>query len=290
MRAPRHSPGIRRCLLPPGWRLAGSPRCRLRRRGGPRSWAVLPELFMSPPRHGPGAGSPCSGLAGRLHPDASAAPGAAPASPDADAGPAATIVTSPGGGGGARYRGAGRPRWCPHLGQPGRRAPHRPRRGGPLRRRISSSLLVCERDRAFCRQRLRCSGDRRACRFRVAHPAPGCGPRWDGLPLAADPRRRGGGLLGLRVSMTDIQSRKEAEYQLLETVPPSAPRPCPSTICAAATRSACAVGAARRGAGGHPVHGPGPPVVYCNQAFYEIWGAIQQEPGRRARRDAAAAW
>ena len=135
-------------------------------------------------------------------------------------------------------------------------------------------LLVCDRDRAFCRQQLQVlleTGVPADFELRIQ--------RRDGATLWMachwlPVREEDGRLLSLRVSMEDIQSRKEAEYQQLETV--------------AALRRAQALSEhyLRRSneerlrlsalldvvRAGILFMDPDHRVVYCNQAFYEIWG------------------
>lgn len=135
-------------------------------------------------------------------------------------------------------------------------------------------LLVCERDRAFCRQQLKAllaTGVPADFELRIQ--------RRDGVTLWMachwlPVREEDGRLLSLRVSMEDIQSRKEAEFQQLETV--------------AALRRAQALSEhyLRRSneerlrlsalldvvRAGILFMDPDHRVVYCNQAFYEIWG------------------
>ena len=135
-------------------------------------------------------------------------------------------------------------------------------------------LLVCERDRAFCRQRLRALVERGApddFELRIQHH--GGGVRW--MACHWQPvREEDGRLVGLRVAMEDIQARKEAEYAQLETV--------------AALRRAQALSEhyLRRSneerqrlsalldvvKAGILFMDPDHRVVYCNRAFHEIWG------------------
>lgn len=134
--------------------------------------------------------------------------------------------------------------------------------------------LVYDRDQRYCRelvQRVMQGGMPAQCEVRVV--TRGGGQIWMAcrlLPIRNDAER----LLGLRLSMTDIQARKEAEYKLLETVAAlrraqalsehylrrsNEERSRLSALLDVVRMGILFMDNDRR-------------VVYCNRAFYEIWG------------------
>ncbi|WP_346286173.1 diguanylate cyclase [Zoogloea sp.] len=134
--------------------------------------------------------------------------------------------------------------------------------------------LVYDRDQRYCRelvQRVMQGGMPAQCEVRVITRAGN--QIWMAcrlLPIRNEAER----LLGLRLSMTDIQARKEAEYKLLETVAAlrraqalsehylrrsNEERSRLSALLDVVRMGILFMDNDRR-------------VVYCNRAFYEIWG------------------
>ena len=260
---------------PPGRRLAGALGVACLAVAAPPAWAALPELFMSPlVTVGAGLATLC-GLAGggyilmlrqRL--------ARLTASPDADAEAGShdrhfRLAAEAGRGIEGLVGLDGRLIWANQAVE--RLTGHD---AAALAAADFVELLVCERDQAFCRQQLQvlvetgvpADFELRIQRRDAATVWMAC--HW--LPV----REEGGGLLGLRVSMQDIQSRKEAEYQQLETV--AAQRRAQALSEHYLRRSneerlrlSALLDVVRAGI---LFMDPDHRVVYCNQSFYEIWG------------------
>lgn len=139
--------------------------------------------------------------------------------------------------------------------------------------------VVYERDRGFCRDQLTralAGDDVAAFELRLINPR--CGVHW--MSCHWQPISDEGGMgLGLRITMSDIQARKEAESKLLETV--SALRRAQALSEHYLRRSneersrlSALLDVVRLGI---LFMDADCRVVYCNRALHEIWGMSGEE-------------
>lgn len=134
-------------------------------------------------------------------------------------------------------------------------------------------LVVYERDRSYCRDQIRRAlADEQISEFELRLISGNRGVQW--ISCHWQPIRDGEGLLlGLRVTMSDVQARKEAEFKLLETVAAlrraqalsehylrrsNEERSRLSALLDVVRMGILFMDTDRR-------------VVYCNRALYEIW-------------------
>lgn len=134
-------------------------------------------------------------------------------------------------------------------------------------------LVVYERDRGYCRDQIRRAlADEQISELELRLIGGSSGVQW--ISCHWQPIRDGEGLLlGLRVTMSDIQARKEAEFKLLETVAAlrraqalsehylrrsNEERSRLSALLDVVRMGILFMDTDRR-------------VVYCNRALYEIW-------------------
>ncbi len=134
-------------------------------------------------------------------------------------------------------------------------------------------LVVYERDRSYCRDQIRQAlANGQISEFELRLVSGNRGVQW--ISCHWHPIRDGNGLLlGLRVTMSDVQARKEAEFKLLETVAAlrraqalsehylrrsNEERSRLSALLDVVRMGILFMDADRR-------------VVYCNRALYEIW-------------------
>lgn len=139
--------------------------------------------------------------------------------------------------------------------------------------------VVYERDRSFCRDQLAraLAGDEVAA-FELRLINPRSGVHW--MSCHWQPiREEDGATLGLRITMSDIQARKEAEFKLLETV--SALRRAQALSEHYLRRSneersrlSALLDVVRLGI---LFMDTDCRVVYCNRALHEIWGMSADE-------------
>ena len=140
-------------------------------------------------------------------------------------------------------------------------------------------VVVYERDRRYCRDQIRKAlEDGEPAEFELRLVNAGSHVQWMAChwqPIRDDE----GALLGLRVTMSDIQARKEAEYKLLETVAAlrraqalsehylrrsNEERSRLSALLDVVRMGILFMDADRR-------------VVYCNRVLYDIWGVAESE-------------